>query len=124
MLYREDDVPDWLHKARSIIRLDGETTIGEAEDEEEIAMHKIMSRYDDEDIDNLAYANDDEDDDIDDDDIDDNDDDDDDDDDDDIDDDDVEELDEVLGESAFDDDDDEISEGIEGIDWDDEEDED
>jgi hypothetical protein len=63
MLYREDDVPDWMHEARTIIRLDGEDDIAqESQDEEEIVMHKIMARYDEEDVDNLAY--DDEDDDI------------------------------------------------------------
>jgi hypothetical protein len=58
MLYREDDVLDWLHEARSVIRLDGEDDIIEV-DEEELAMHKIMSRYDEEDVDNLAYDDDD-----------------------------------------------------------------
>ena len=59
MFYRESDVPEWMHKDRTIIRLDGEDEVNTINDEEDCVMQKIMSRYDDEDVDNLGYVDDD-----------------------------------------------------------------
>ena len=55
MWYREADVPDWLSEARSIIRLDGGEETEVVGEEEDLIMERIMSRYDDDDVDNIAY---------------------------------------------------------------------